>query len=57
MEQMMDLAKRRAEISAILADIEVASQVTGYQRKHTGTGEIIGVESLDLPTTRLRYGF
>jgi len=41
----------RAALS--LGDIEVASQVTGYQRKHTGTGEVLGTETLDLPATRL----
>ncbi|HEV3226644.1 MAG TPA: DEAD/DEAH box helicase [Acidimicrobiales bacterium] len=36
-----------------LGAIEVASQVTGYQRKDALTGDVIGTSALDLPPTRL----
>jgi DEAD/DEAH box helicase domain-containing protein len=36
-----------------LGTIEVASQVTGYQRKDAASGEVLGTESLDLPASRL----
>ena len=37
-----------------LGSIEVASQVTGYQRKDATTGEVLGTEVLELPATRLQ---
>ena len=37
-----------------LGRIEVASRVTGYQRKDAMTGEVIGTETLELPPTRLQ---
>ena len=36
-----------------LGSIEVASQVTGYQRKDVASGEVLGTETLDLPASRL----
>ena len=33
--------------------IEVASQVTGFQRKDVASGEVLGTETLDLPPSRL----
>ncbi len=36
-----------------LGSIEVASQVTGYQRKDVASGEVLGTAALDLPPTRL----
>jgi DEAD/DEAH box helicase domain-containing protein len=36
-----------------LGSIEVASQVTGYQRKDAATGEVLGTAALDLPASRL----
>ena len=36
-----------------LGAIEVASQVTGYQRKDTTTREVLGTETLELPPSRL----
>ena len=36
-----------------LGTIEVASQVTGYQRKDATTGEVLGTETLELPPARL----
>jgi DEAD/DEAH box helicase domain-containing protein len=36
-----------------LGSIEVASQVTGYQRKAIASGEVLGTEALDLPPSRL----
>lgn len=36
-----------------LGSIEVASQVTGYQRKDTASGEVLGTQVLDLPPSRL----
>ena len=37
-----------------LGRIEVASRVTGYQRKDASTGEVVATEELDLPPTRLQ---
>jgi DEAD/DEAH box helicase domain-containing protein len=36
-----------------LGRIEVASQVTGYQRKDASTGEVLDTHSLELPPSRL----
>ena len=36
-----------------LGSIEVASQVTGYQRKDVASGEVLGTETLHLPPSRL----
>jgi DEAD/DEAH box helicase domain-containing protein len=36
-----------------LGTVEVASQVTGYQRKNVASGEVLGTEVLDLPASRL----
>jgi DEAD/DEAH box helicase domain-containing protein len=36
-----------------LGSIEVASQVTGYQRKDVASGEVLGTEMLELPPSRL----
>src|SRR5207244_6782727 len=36
-----------------LGPVEVREQVVGYQRKSVYTGEVLGVEDLDLPPTRL----
>jgi DEAD/DEAH box helicase domain-containing protein len=36
-----------------LGSIEVASQVTGYQRKDATSGEVLGTEMLELPPSRL----
>jgi DEAD/DEAH box helicase domain-containing protein len=36
-----------------LGSIEVASQVTGYQRKDVLSGEVLGTQVLDLPPSRL----
>jgi DEAD/DEAH box helicase domain-containing protein len=36
-----------------LGSIEVASQVTGYQRKDATSGEVLGTEGLQLPPSRL----
>jgi DEAD/DEAH box helicase domain-containing protein len=36
-----------------LGSIEVASQVTGYQRKDATSGEVLGTEQLQLPASRL----
>jgi len=36
-----------------LGSIEVASQVTGYQRKDVATSEVLGTQMLDLPASRL----
>ena len=41
----------RARLS--LGPVEVREQVVGYQRKSVYTGEVLGVEDLDLPPTRL----
>jgi DEAD/DEAH box helicase domain-containing protein len=35
-----------------LGDIEVASRVTGYQRKEAATGEVLATELLELPPSR-----
>ena len=37
-----------------LGSIEVASQVTGYQRKAVASGEVLGTEALDLPPSQTR---
>ncbi len=36
-----------------LGSIEVASQVTGFQRKDAASGDVIGTEALELPASRL----
>ncbi len=36
-----------------LGDVEVTSQVTGYQRKEVATRQVLGTEDLDLPPSRL----
>ena len=41
-----------AEVS--IGEVEVTSQVVGYARRRTGTGEIIGREALDMPERILR---
>ncbi|MBV8984978.1 MAG: DEAD/DEAH box helicase [Acidimicrobiia bacterium] len=41
----------RAHLS--LGAVEVTEQVVGFQRKHLSTGEVLGIEDLDLPPTRL----
>jgi DEAD/DEAH box helicase domain-containing protein len=42
----------RARLS--LGSVEVTEQVVGFQRKHLFTGEVLGMEDLDLPPTRLQ---
>jgi DEAD/DEAH box helicase domain-containing protein len=53
--RVLDIDSRRdvGRASLHLGAIEVASQVTGYQRKEASTGEVIGTVALDLPATRL----
>jgi DEAD/DEAH box helicase domain-containing protein len=41
----------RAQLS--LGAVEVTEQVVAFQRKHLFTGEVLGIEDLDLPPTRL----
>jgi DEAD/DEAH box helicase domain-containing protein len=41
----------RARLS--LGAVEVTEQVVAFQRKHLFTGEVLGMEDLDLPPTRL----
>ncbi|MCU1448930.1 MAG: helicase/secretion neighborhood putative DEAH-box helicase [Acidimicrobiales bacterium] len=41
----------RAQLS--LGAVEVTEQVVAFQRKHLFTGEVLGMEDLDLPPTRL----
>jgi DEAD/DEAH box helicase domain-containing protein len=36
-----------------LGDVEVVSRITGYRRRDTATGELLGNEDLDLPPSRL----
>jgi DEAD/DEAH box helicase domain-containing protein len=36
-----------------LGAVEVTEQVVAFQRKHLFTGEVLGIEDLDLPPTRL----
>lgn len=36
-----------------IGEVEVTSRVTGYQRREVLSGEVIGVEDLDLPPTHL----
>jgi DEAD/DEAH box helicase domain-containing protein len=53
--RVLDVDRRRAvgHAGLHLGSIEVASQVTGFQRKDTASGEVIGTEALDLPPSRL----
>ena len=44
----------RDDVTVRFADVTVREQITGFERKESGTGETIGRESLDLPETELR---
>jgi DEAD/DEAH box helicase domain-containing protein len=41
-------------VGLFLGDVEVTARVTGYQRRHHTTGEVIDTRPLDLPERRLR---
>jgi DEAD/DEAH box helicase domain-containing protein len=45
------VAVGRARLS--LGAVEVTEQVVAFQRKHLFTGEVLGIQDLDLPPTRL----
>jgi len=53
--QVLDVDRQRTvgRAGLHLGTIEVASQVTGYQRKAVMSGEVLGAESLELPPSRL----
>ena len=46
-----DTTVGRAHLS--LGAVEVTEQVVAFQRKHLYTGEVLGIQDLDLPPTRL----
>lgn len=48
-----EASRRVGRAVAHLGAVQVTSTVTGYQRKHSGTGEVIDVVDLDLPPRRL----
>jgi DEAD/DEAH box helicase domain-containing protein len=54
--RLLDVDARRhvGVASCALGAVEVASRVVGYQRKDVLTGEVLGIEPLDLPTARLQ---
>ncbi|MBA2279875.1 MAG: DEAD/DEAH box helicase [Acidimicrobiia bacterium] len=49
----VDAVRTVGELELRLGWVEVESQVTGYQRRAVGSGEVLGRESLDLPASRL----
>jgi len=48
-EAVKDVGRARLHLGAV----EVTERVTGYQRKDTSSGKVLGTESLELPPTRL----
>jgi DEAD/DEAH box helicase domain-containing protein len=48
-----EAVRRIGPVELHLGAVEVSDQVIGYQRKEVATGEVLGVEDLDLPATRL----
>ncbi len=42
-----------AAATLTLGELEVVSRVTGFKRRETGSGELLGTEELDLPPTQL----
>jgi DEAD/DEAH box helicase domain-containing protein len=53
--RVIDVDQQRAvgRTGLYLGSIEVASRVTGYQRKDATSGEVLGTETLDLPSVSL----
>ena len=49
----VDRERRLGDLLLRLGWVEVESRVTGYQRRATGSGEVLGRAVLDLPPTRL----
>jgi DEAD/DEAH box helicase domain-containing protein len=49
----VDAARTVGLARLALGEVEVMSQVVGYQRKDSFSGEVLGTEVLDLPPTRL----
>jgi DEAD/DEAH box helicase domain-containing protein len=49
----VDAQRRVGDLDLRLGWVEVESRVVGYQRRATGSGEVLGTVRLDLPPTRL----
>jgi DEAD/DEAH box helicase domain-containing protein len=49
----VDKSRPVGRAKAHLGAVEVASQVTGFQRKDVASGEVLGTEPLNLPPSRL----
>jgi DEAD/DEAH box helicase domain-containing protein len=49
----VDAQRRVGDLDLRLGWVEVESRVVGYQRRATGSGEVLGTARLDLPPTRL----
>ncbi|MFP5256419.1 MAG: DEAD/DEAH box helicase [Acidimicrobiia bacterium] len=49
-----DHHRQAGRLTVVLGEVEVESQVVGFQRKEVGTGKVVATERLSLPPSALR---